>query len=63
MKVIMWVACDISRRIYAYTVKPEKGSVSWCSFDGYFFEIPKILFPEIKWEDPEPTKVELKIIK
>lgn len=56
---------DGSLSIY-FGKKPYKGKYAWSFYDHLsmnFADIPdKNLFPEIKWEDEEPTEVEIKIV-
>lgn len=63
METIMWVARDADGSLYMFMEKPEKFSMMWGTGKHNYFRIRERLFPEIKWEDPEPTKVQLKIIK
>lgn len=58
---IMWVARDEDGDLYLYNEKPYKSRHSWNCGDIDYFTI-EYLFPEVKWEDEEPTEVEL-IIK
>lgn len=56
---------DGSLSIY-FGEKPYKGEYAWSFYDHLsmnFADIPdKNLFPEVKWEDEEPTEVEIKIV-
>lgn len=63
MEEIMWIARDSSGQLFVYNEKPQKGSFIWFPSDGYVTELKRKLFPEVKWEDPEPTKVQITIIK
>ena len=54
----MWVARDKNNWLYLYTEKPEKGRNEWDS-DEDTIEINSSLFPEVKWEDKEPTEVDI----
>jgi hypothetical protein len=56
-----WVARDKDGVIYVYSVKPGKKRIKWISSD--FINIERHSFPEVKWEDKEPTKVKLIIEK
>lgn len=58
----MYVARDRDGDLYLYKKKPVKYSGSWqlCSDNPhYFYKIDASLFPEVSWEDEEPTEVEL----
>lgn len=59
---IMWIARDEYGSLYIYKDKPCKGSYSWNCHDIGYFQIEDT-FPEVKWEDEEPTEVELIIKK
>lgn len=63
MQTIMWVARDKNGRLFMYKNKPSKDDEQWCSSVYDLFPIDDTLFPEIKWEDPEPTEVQIKKIK
>lgn len=60
-----YIARDKDRRLYLYTSNPKKDQFSgeWELRDnkGRSFLINDRLFPEVKWEDEKPKKVELKI--
>lgn len=58
----MWVARDKSGYLYVYTEKPKKGSIQWQipSVEiGMIVQIDSALLPEVKWEDEEPTEVDI----
>lgn len=58
----MYVARDRDGDLYLYKKQPVKYSESWqLSSDNPhdFYKIDSSLFPEVKWEDEEPTEVEL----
>lgn len=60
---IMWVARDKDGYLFLYGEKPKKEFSSWVSPECFnLFILDVDLFPEVKWEDEEPTEVEL-IIK
>lgn len=63
MEAIMWVARDADGEIYIFMEKPEKFSMMWATGKQNYLRIRDTLFPEIEWEDPEPTKVQITIIK
>lgn len=54
-----YIARDESGDLYAYINKPKKLSLGWSS--TVFGDIPIDLFPQVKWEDEEPTPVEITI--
>ena len=67
-KITAWIARDGNMSLYIFFERPKK-------FEKYKFwdlenaegiwgtnkELNKDLFPQVKWEDSEPTKVELTI--
>ena len=62
-----FIARDKSGELYIYLGrKPYKAKFSWTLYSGEpddFKKIPdKNVFPEVKWEDEEPTEVEIKIV-
>ena len=57
-----WVARDENGMLYLYLAKPRKNQSKWLPnirFD--FVELSRESFPEVKWEDEEPTEVSIKI--
>lgn len=66
MKISMktYIARDNSGQLYMYFgAKPFKGSGYWYaeSMGGVVY-LENDLFPEVKWENEEPTEVEIKIV-
>ena len=57
----MWLARDEDGSLYMYENKPVKHAVEWRG--SCLTDMPQGMFPEVKWEDPEPTKVEIIIEK
>ena len=57
-KITAWIARDENGEIYIYTTEPRKLKRQWEVIDKGF---DKNQFQQIKWEDEEPTKVELTI--
>lgn len=62
-----FIARDKNGELYIYLGrKPYKAKFSWTLYSGEpddFKKIPdKYLFPEVKWEDEEPTEVSIKIV-
>ena len=43
--------------------KPIKTSFDWLPQGNYFTHFKSEYFPEVKWEDKEPTKVKLTVEK
>lgn len=61
-KITAWIARSKSSVIAMYGSKPEKTrSGSWIAKGFDFFCLKDNLFPQVKWEDKEPTEVELTI--
>ena len=66
-KITAWVARNKSGILFMYTRKPIKGK----SCETWYFEAGELhgtriemdakKFPQVKWKDKEPTKVELTI--
>lgn len=56
-KNTVFVARDKDGRVFFYSEKPHKLNEAW---DGKLLRFPQ-LFPGVKWEDEEPTEVELTI--
>lgn len=60
----MYVARDKDGTLCVFFSKPVKDYMvkSWKSVSLYlrdYFELDSSLFPEVSWEDEEPTEVEL----
>lgn len=65
-KITAWIARDLFGDLTIFLEKPKRHSEStiWgleYGGEGKYFEINRNLFPQVKWEDKEPTKVELLI--
>lgn len=59
----MWLARDKDGTLYLYRGKPSRTGIQWNNHLGeLFIDEEDKEFPEVKWEDEEPTEVEL-IIK
>ena len=59
-----WVAMDKNGMLYMYLAKPRKNQSKWLPnirFD--FIELSRELFPEVKWEDEEPTELTFTVKK
>ena len=67
-KITAWIARDKNMDLYIFFERPKKDK-SFGFWDlenaegiwGTNKELNKDLFPQVKWEDGEPTKVELTI--
>jgi len=62
-KITAWIARDkVENRLYLYLYKPHKNPKGWWYLESDKDKvIDSKLFPEVKWEDEEPTEVELTI--
>lgn len=57
-----WVARDEDGMLYLYLAKPRKNQSKWLPNIRFeFIELSRESFPEVKWEDEEPTEIELSI--
>ena len=64
MEQEMWLARDKDETLYLFTQKPSRMNDRWAGILGTRRgELPRTMFPEIKWSDEEPTKVKLVIVK
>ena len=62
--ITAWVARNENGDLNVYTDEPYKGNGTWyleMFNEGRYFAIRRRAFPQVKWEDDEPTKVELTI--
>lgn len=59
----LWVARDKESGLWAHISKPKKHSEIWGDEEGKCFEIDNLLFPEVQWEDEEPTLLRIDLIK
>ena len=57
-KISAWIARDEDGFLYLSARTPERNGNIWSTSN---FVIGKNNFPQVKWEDEEPTKVELTI--
>lgn len=56
----MYVARDKIGWLYLFEEKPYKCGAVWINLDissDRIVELPESWFPEVKWEDEEPTEV------
>ena len=67
-KITAWVVRDENMSLYLFFVKPKKNEGYKCwdiEYDegmwGTYSKLGKDIFPRVKWEDKEPTEVELTI--
>lgn len=59
----MWVARDKNGTLWLYDKKPRKKKRvgCWSNDTAGMMRVFKPSFPKVKWEDEEPTEVELTI--
>lgn len=58
-----WIARDRNEGLWVHDRKPEK-NLGMGEWGGYvFYRLNPDQFPEVQWEDDEPTEVELKTVK
>lgn len=60
-----FIAKDSDGKLFLYSPNPPiKETTQWISLDGRssIFTIDKELFPEVKWEDEEPTEINIEIV-
>lgn len=58
----MWLARDSDNFLYLYVgTKPHKHNFVWNSLTTDIMRLDSDSFPEVQWEDEEPTKVKLVI--
>lgn len=57
----LYVGRDEQNTLYLYTTKPTKSLAFWCTNSTDILKLDSNLLPEVKWEDEEPTEVELVI--
>lgn len=63
-KITAWTARDENGILFIYISKPikDKSTGAWYNPEDYGIGITENNdFPQVKWEDEEPTKVELTI--
>ena len=57
-----WVARDKNGMLYMYLAKPRKNQSKWLpNIRPDYIKMDSNLFPKVKWEDEEPTEIELSI--
>lgn len=63
--VRMWVARDKDNSLFLYREKPiEKTNGSnpqWLTTSFHVIRLDSDLFPSVKWEDKEPTRVTIRL--
>lgn len=60
-----FIARDSDGKLFLYSPNPPiKETTQWISLDGRssIFRIDDGLFPEVKWEDKEPTEIDIQIV-
>ena len=64
-KIIAWIARDKDASLYIYIgEEPYKTACNWyvvCRDGVYIQELNSNSYPQVKWEDEEPTEVKLTI--
>lgn len=55
-----WVARDKTGSLFLYFSEPLRNKRYWYSSNQYI-ELPQEAFPNVKWEDNEPTRVYIRI--
>lgn len=67
-KISAWVARNRNMGLYLFLEKPKKYKIYNCwdcedelGLSSTNKELDNKLFPQVRWEDDEPTKVELSI--
>ena len=59
-----WVARDENGMLYLYLAPPRKSQSKWLPNIRFeFIELSRESFPEVKWEDEEPTELTFTIKK
>jgi len=61
-----YLARDLSGCLYLYEDPPKKKeSVVWFAGGCAYCDVTEVLddFADIKWEDKEPTKIEINLVK
>lgn len=57
----LWIARDLDGKLYFFEHKPFRQGAMWIDDgNGEIIGVDSRLFPTVKWEDKEPTKVILK---
>ena len=60
----MWIARDVDGTLFLFTQKPSKMNDRWAGILGTRRgDLPRTMFPEVKWSDDEPTRVSITIKK
>lgn len=55
-----WVARDENGMLYLYIDPPRKYQSKWLpNISPDYIKMDRNLFPYVKWEDEEPTEIEL----
>ena len=57
-----WVAREKNGALFLYYEKPKKSKSYWTNSNTFnSLVLPKEAFPNVKWEDNEPTRVCIRI--
>lgn len=61
----MWIARDKNGELWMFKKKPERMINVWSAefATDVIIRLPKQIFPEVQWSDPEPRELVLKPIK
>lgn len=59
----LYVVRDKDENLWLSVIKPTKRKYYWHHKNNYCLQIDSSLFSNVKWEDEEPTEVELVIKK
>lgn len=59
----MWVARDKNGKLWLHLSEsePYRDGDVWLINEGMYHQLDSSVFPNVKWEDEEPTEVELKL--
>jgi len=66
VKYQLWVARAKDNSLYLYESKPYKEGKYWEREYGssiFYNELNPEMFPSVKWEDDEPTRIEIAIVE
>ena len=61
MKTELWVARDKDGDLLLFQKKPKREHDYWVS--AIFIKLNAKSFPEVRWDDKEPKKFELKLVE
>lgn len=59
-----WVTREKNGALFLFCEKPKKRKSYWINLNTFnSLVLPKEAFPNIKWEDNEPTRVYIRIVQ